>query len=122
VDEVHPPRSCTPARDCSAVCAHVLIFINPLSYRILESVFPICLHACNLEGLVPQPTLKPEDFAFFSVSVTLVAFWWGGQPQKATTYRDTLILRTTATLMLQIFHSTQMGTSFRTRNERFTYS
>ena len=27
-----------------ALCAHVLIFIDPLSCRILESVFPIYFH------------------------------------------------------------------------------
>ena len=71
----------------------------------------------------PQPlivlfrALNPEHFAFFQFPVTLVALWWSGKYGKQLT--RSAFLRTTATLMLLVFHSTQMGSSFCTRNASF---
>ena len=48
------------ALDRGAVCAHVLIFIVHVLYRVLESVFRIYPHALNLERFRSAPPLPLE--------------------------------------------------------------
>ena len=108
-----------------AIVAHVLIFIDLLSCRILESVSPIHLHAFNLEGFVFStsiPTLTPEDFAFFFCFSDSCGVLVGRGNNRKRLSGYAYPSNHSHTDVADFFHSTKTGTSFYTRNERFTCS